>query len=143
MVADLNHDGKADVVVANTGDFGDDSTLTVFHGLGNGRFILHDTLRVGKGPAGLASGDLNGDGELDLVVANRGNEFNPDSTISILLNTGMGTFQPAITLVAGMAPNKIAIGRMDDDTLPDIVVANSPNAVHVLLNTGGGFFIPQ
>jgi hypothetical protein len=64
-VGDLNHDGKADLAVA---DMGGDS-VTVLLGDGRGEFRPGGSYAVGRGPEAVAVGDLNGDGKPDLVVA--------------------------------------------------------------------------
>jgi len=80
--------------------------------------------------------DLDLDGAIDLVVANRGS-----GTVSILLNDGSGSFVPTTTVQVGSQPLAVAIAAMDNDGLPDIITSNSgSNDVSVLINTGGGSF---
>jgi hypothetical protein len=86
--ADVNHDGAADIVVANA----DDETVTVLLGDGHGHFTVAPGSPVpcGKAPNDIAVADMNGDGALDLVIANTGT---PDLTV--LLGDGHGRFIPA------------------------------------------------
>src|SRR5688572_13497401 len=57
---------------------------------------------AGANPQAVASADLNGDGRLDLAVANYS-----DGTVSVLLGNAGGTFQAALTAGAGAGPRSI------------------------------------
>ncbi len=87
-------------------------------------------------PRDVAAGDLNGDGWVDLAVAN-----DNSGTVSVLLNDGDGTFGPAASYAVGAGPWDVEIARMDADIHPDIVTSNSASGtVSVLLNDGDGTF---
>ena len=87
-VADVNHDGKPDLIVAN----GDDSSLSVLLGDGKRNFTPApgSPFTCGKGPSDIAVADMNGDGNPDLVIANTGTPY-----ITILLGDGKGGFKPS------------------------------------------------
>ena len=91
---------------------------------------------AGDWPHSVAIGDLNGDGDPDLAVANRGSD-----NVSVLLGNGDGTFQSAVNYGAGDGPSSVAIGDLNGDGDPDLAVANwlSDN-VSVLLGNGDGTF---
>jgi hypothetical protein len=78
VAGDFNSDGKLDLAVANFGD----STITLLLGNGDGTFTQASgsPYPVGQGPYAITAADFNGDGKLDLAVANM-----TDRTVSILL----------------------------------------------------------
>ena len=82
-------------------------------------------------PGNIASGDLDADGNIDLVTANQGGE-----SIDILRGKGDGTFFPSLKRVE-TTPSDVKIGDFNEDGLPDIVVSNNrdPGGVTLLLNT--------
>jgi len=91
---DFNGDGRADLVTANSGGaFGaQGDSISVLLNNGNGTFRLPVNLPAGNSPQSVTVGDLNGDGKLDVAVANA-NLLSPGAgTVTILLGNGNGTF---------------------------------------------------
>jgi Bacterial Ig-like domain (group 3)/FG-GAP-like repeat len=152
-VADLNGDGKADIVVTNCGGcygpprIGHSGSVGVMLGNGDGTFepaVTYDS--GGAIPVFVAVADLNGDGKPDLAVVNRNS-----ANIGVLLGNGDGTFQPAITYGSAdgfFSPVLVAVADLNGDGRPDLVVANRcsdencDGAAGVLLNNGDGTFRP-
>jgi FG-GAP-like repeat/Abnormal spindle-like microcephaly-assoc'd, ASPM-SPD-2-Hydin len=129
--ADVNGDGKPDLVVAN----GKSNTISVLLGTGNGTFASQATFATGSAPYGVAAGDFNGDGKLDLAVANHS-----AGTVSILLGNGNGTFQNQMTYTAGTGAQSIAVGDFNRDGKLDLAVENGSGTISVLLGNGDGTF---
>lgn len=135
-VGDFNRDGKLDLVITN----GNSATLTVMLGNGDGTFTqaTGSPIAVGNGPDAVAVGDFNGDGKLDLAVANFA-----DNTVTILLGNGDGTFTAASgsPIPVGSAPDAIVLGDFLGNGKLDLAVANSAsNNVTLLLGNGDGTF---
>jgi hypothetical protein len=132
-VADVNGDGKPDLVVANgstTLCLGCGvSTFGILLGNGNGTFkpvATYDLFSDGGLPMSLAVADVNGDGKPDLVVTN---DCHPTScstsSVSVLLGKGDGTFQaPAIYDSGGFGAMSVVVADVNGDGKPDLVVAN-------------------
>ncbi|MGA2344606.1 MAG: FG-GAP-like repeat-containing protein [Candidatus Sulfotelmatobacter sp.] len=127
-VADVNGDGKLDLIIANN----QGASLTILLGNGDGTFTAApgSPVTVGNGPYAVAVADLNGDGKLDLVTANFG-----DNTLSILLGNGDGTFTPNGSPVAvGTEPSSIAVGDFNGSGRLGLAVTNwTGNSVSILV----------
>jgi hypothetical protein len=127
--ADVNGDGKADLVTAIPGS----NSVRVLLGDGTGNFPQADSYTTGGNPVSVAMADLNGDGFPDIITAN-----SADNTVSVLLNNGHGAFGLAQNFaVGGSQPISIAVGDFNGDGKPDVAVVNAgSSSVSVLLNTG-------
>jgi hypothetical protein len=103
---------------------------------GTGGFEAAPRFAVGSSPLSVAVGDVNGDGRLDMVTANRlGNN------VSVLLGDGSGGFAAATSFAVGSSPRSVALGDVNGDGRLDIVTANYfGDNVSVLLGNGSGGF---
>ncbi|HYM75013.1 MAG TPA: FG-GAP-like repeat-containing protein [Candidatus Dormibacteraeota bacterium] len=138
-IGDFNRDGKLDLAVSNYcggSNCLSASTVSILLGNGDGTFQAQHAYAVGTQPIPIVTADFNGDGKLDLAVANFA-----DSTISILLGNGDGTFQPQNTLAVGTNPISVATGDFNGDGKLDLAVADrAVDTVSVLLGNGDGTF---
>ena len=103
--------------------------------LSAGYFQNGPSYAVGNVPQAEVLGDFNGDGKLDVAVANSW-----DSTVSVLLGTGDGGFLPKVDVPTGYVPLAIARGDFDGDGRMDLVSLNLDDSVSVLLGDGAGGF---
>jgi hypothetical protein len=150
VIADVNGDGKPDLVVVNCGGCYGPPSIT--HGgslvvmLGNCDGTFQTAVAYGSGgqfPLSVAVADVNGDGKPDLVVANGLSE----SLVGVLLGNGDGTFQPPVTYgTGGLFPSSVAVADVNGDGSPDVLVgsrcagSNCNGSVGVLLGRGDGTF---
>jgi len=135
-VGDFNGDGKLDLAVANfvTND------VSVLLGNGDGTFqpALTFTTAGEAEPLAVAVGDFNGDGKLDLAVAN-----GFTNNVSVFLGNGDGTFQTGVDYKVGTLPAALAVGDFNADGKLDLAVANNTTLnVSILLGNGDGTFQP-
>jgi hypothetical protein len=126
--ADLNKDGKADIVTTNF----EGGNVTVLLGDGKGGFkeAPGSPFDSNKQPFAIAIGDLNGDGNPDLAIGHYSGHITDTSgdRMTILLGVGDGTFGQAWSqLVPGKAPTRVAIGDVNGDKIADVVFENYGN----------------
>jgi hypothetical protein len=135
-VADLNDDGKTDIMVVNAVS----STLTILRNTSTASTISFaqplDFL-TGTKPWRIATCDINGDGKLDIAVANM-----DGNNISVFRNTGSNgnmAFDNRIDFGVGSGPRDVAFGDLNGDGKADMVVSNSfSNSISILRNTSNG-----
>jgi methionine-rich copper-binding protein CopC len=146
VVADVNGDGKPDVMVANEFASGNYNTGVVGVLLGNGDGTFQTAVTYdsgGNAAVSVAVSDVNGDGEPDLVVANCGpSDTNSctSGTVAVLVGNGDGTFQTAVPYGSGgFYAQSVAVADVNGDGKPDLLVANrgyeTDGSVGVLINT--------
>src|SRR5947207_3285190 len=146
-VGDFNRDGKLDLVVTNlVNNSGGAGSMGVLLGNGDGTFQPVVNYGLGSNPDSVAIGDFNGDGKLDLAVANSGGYGNPAS-MKLLLGNGNGTFQPALEFVGAGSPNpsSLAVGDFIGHGRLDVAVADGSTVATLLqppLVSGVNAFLP-
>ena len=123
--ADIDNDGKTDLVVTNLND----SSISVFRNTnstpGTFSFAGRVAFRTDSMPEDLSISDINGDGKPDLVVGNYG-----ANTLSIFRNTAVSgnidasSLSARSALITGVHPSGLVACDMDSDGKPDIAVAN-------------------
>jgi hypothetical protein len=141
--ADLNHDGKPDLVLSIY-----DHDIDVFLNNGDGTFgpatayATETPDSVGGYPRGVAFGDFNGDGNVDIASLNFG-QPPPNSTtapepgsVGVFYGNGNGTFQPEIQYTPFTLPGGLVVGDFNHDGLPDIAVTQNYDGhnVGVMIN---------
>jgi hypothetical protein len=133
-VADLNGDGKPDLAVITDGST--DDTVSIFLGNGDGSFQSPVAYSYPSAGADfIAAADFNHDHNLDLAVTNS------TGTVSIFLNQGKGTFAAPTSYPAGINPKSLAVGDLNADGNPDLVVAGGyQGSLKVLLGNANGTF---
>jgi outer membrane protein assembly factor BamB len=140
ITADFNDDGFLDLAVAN----GSANTVSILLNNGKGIFAQTSVVSLVTGinqpfvinPCAITAGDFNGDGYLDLAVANQ-----KANTVSILLNNGNGTFTQNSKIGLKRGPWSITTGDFNVDGYLDLAVADALDCeVEILLNNGDGTF---
>ncbi|MGB9072663.1 MAG: FG-GAP-like repeat-containing protein [Terriglobales bacterium] len=163
VAADVNGDGKVDLVVAHhCGDIDCSGRTVVGVLLGNGDGTFQPAVTYGsggygnpygdRGPASIVVGDVNRDGKADIVVANglvhKDRFESGDAILGVLLGNGDGTFQTAQMYNSGDAwfALSVALGDVNGDGKLDLVVGHADENFHrqstvgVLLGNGDGTF---
>ncbi len=137
-IGDVDADGKPDLIISNVLDT--NYTVSILRNtssIGLISFAAKVDVGVGFYAYGVAIGDIDGDGKIDIATTNH-----TASSISTIRNTSVGasiSFAAPDYFITGSDPNSIFINDMDGDGKADIVVCNSSsssNSVSVLKNIG-------
>ena len=115
-------------------------------GNGDGTFaapVLHPTGSTSHSMVSI--GDVNGDGRPDIVASSASpSSATPGGSVQVLINAGNGSFSAPVGYDPGGAsygPYSVAIGDVNGDCWPDLVVDNlSAGGITVLVNRGNGVF---
>ena len=129
VAADFNGDGIPDFAAADEAVNNAGSNVTVFESSARG--YVKKKYSYGDEPRLIVAADVNQDGKIDLVTEN---EFN--GTVDLFVNSGNGAFRSPIVLHdGGITAASVAVGDLNGDRKPDIVVTDGqiPGHVHVIL----------
>jgi len=150
-VADFNGDGKRDLAVIGYPASG--SGVYLLAGNGDGTFAAPATIdaslaSAGNPPGAVLAADFDADGKPDLAVMDSGRRY--DSTpvagsVRVYRNLGGGSFSSALKLPGAPYPEALAVGDVNGDGKPDIVVASeaapfASDTLYVYLGNGNGTF---
>lgn len=137
-VADFNNDGFMDVATGNSTS----NTVSIALGSGDGHFSSVQDIPVGARPHGVVALDVDGDGDLDLVVASEN-----DYSLWLMINDGQGVFGSATEFASSTNDGRYALGAgdMNGDGIIDLVVgttgvSGAPGRILVLAGNGDGTF---
>ena len=140
--ADVNGDGKTDIVVNSSVTQGTSTTGTglLYLNNGNGTFKAASPLNPGPlYPVVLAIADMNGDGRPDVIFAGLSSSVANDESVTVLLGNGDGTFQAGKTTVGpNDSPTGIAILDANLDGKLDVVLGGS--SPYLMPGNGDGTF---
>lgn len=132
---DLNGDNKIDLIVDSRTDNG----LRVLLGIGNGQFNKKSQLiDVGGDPyLGFATGDINGDGKLDIVTPNQ-------NDIGIALSSSKDKLSYSLKKLAPyQSPFAVDLVDMNGDGKKDLIVASQGSAITVIPGDAQGNFVEE
>jgi len=133
-IGDLDGDGQPDLAVASSGDELSeiDGAVSVLLNAGDRTFSPGQSYPADAGLQWLTAGDLDLDGDLDLVMANDWNH-----EMAILEGNGNGHFEEAVVFSVGSCMN-VAVVDSNGDSDGDIVTSGT-RSFSVFLGSGGGF----
>jgi hypothetical protein len=138
---DFNKDGTPDVALANYNpnnyDSGPYYRVSVYLGNGAGNFGSPTNLNLGANtnPTGVATGDFNKDGKLDLAVT-----LSSTNQVAVMLGNGLGGFGAPTKLAAGQSPGRVVVADLNKDGKTDLVIVNPGTGVSVMFGNGAGGF---
>lgn len=137
--ADFDNDGDPDIAVSIANTFWNGTRVRIYLNDGTGSFPTFTTRFVADGPIGITAADLDGDGNVDLAVANY-QWPHEVGLVSVLLGDGTGALAEPVEYAVEWFPWSIVAGDVDGDGDMDLAVGHQEQTVSVLRNAGDGTF---
>jgi hypothetical protein len=134
-VGDVNNDGKPDLVI-NYRDH-----LEIWLGNGDGTFTYSSSLSVQNivSAAVAAVSDVDGDGNVDIILSPESNPAGSISPLAIFYGNGNGTFLSPVFIPIAHRYSQVVVADINRDHLPDLVMTDGA-AIAVVMNLGGRKF---
>lgn len=143
ILGDFNNDGIPDVAAIDASSYAPNNTITIFLGNGDGTFtVAGSSPAIGYNPTAIATADVNGDGNADLIVVQQGSSTSSGGQVVIFFGNGDGTFTQAssTTSLASIA-GSILPADLNSDGHVDLVAGGlGSSGVAILLGKGDGTF---
>ena len=140
VAADFNNDGYVDLAIGSV------EGVRVTTGVGDGTFAGEISYPLSRGSQTLVNGDLDADGDLDLISAKTADYgYAERQHLDLLINDGTGVFEPGESqFELNRHVNDLAMGDLDNDGDLDLVAAHPyfyGGNVKVFLGNGQGDFV--
>ncbi len=136
-VGDFNGDGNQDFVIARS------NSAFYYRGNGNGTFDLANLYQLPSAASMIRSSDFNNDGRSDFVVVTGGSFSGGSPGLAVFIADRNGSFSQTDSTISG-TPNDIVISDLNNDSIKDFLVVNSPNNyVTLFAGNGNGSFTAQ
>jgi hypothetical protein len=132
--ADLDDDSFPDLIVIRK-EF---PIVAVLFNKGDGTFNPAQPIDIKGSPEGVALGDFEGDGDVDIAIASTDRPY----SIAVVVNQGKRKFIEGGALHVDWPPSGITSADITGDNRPDIIVPSVEGNISILKNTGTGFAQP-
>jgi hypothetical protein len=132
VAADADGDGKADIILADTGT----NSIVVLHSNGDGTFADPIVSAQSVAPTDIVAGDFDGDGKTDVALRSYSAQV-----LAVCKGDGAGHFAEISRLPLSSAPYRMAAGDVDGDGKLDVLIAgNAPYSFALYYGKGDGTF---
>ncbi len=143
IVSDFNSDGIPDVAAINASYYAPNNTITIFLGNGDGTFTAAGSSpALGYNPTAIATADIDGDGNADLIVVQQGSSSSSGGQVAIFFGKGDGTFTqaPSTTSVPSVVSSVLPADLNGDGHVDLVLSGSGGSGVTILLGNGDGTF---